>query len=322
MCGPEAEEVAAAFGLEAVRGGLVPLSFRSSRTWRLDTADGSVLVKHVAAEGWLEGFAAAMEFEGAAGRAGVAVPRRLEPVVAAVGVAASVEGLGLVRAYEWVDGRELDDNDDVSEWLGDTLARLHSIAPVGGGGGVPEWYRLGDRELWAGWLAAGERAGKVWAGVLRERLDVIVEAGRWVERGLADAGDFVMTHRDVEPWNVMVAAGGPVLIDWDMAGPDSAGLEAAQAMVEFARRGTAVPDPDLVRRIKQSYVAGGGTVYEGPYVLARRVGLRLGRLAERLRMSLGDQGLGSQAPVAVEQRATEQIAEMPAFFRYLRNYRP
>jgi hypothetical protein len=34
-----------------------------------------------------------------------------------------------------------------------------------------------------------------------------------------------------------MTADGPVLIDWDVAGPDSASLEAAHATMEFARRG-------------------------------------------------------------------------------------
>ena len=49
--------VAEAFGLGRPAGELMPVSFRSSQTWRLVTAEGTALVKHVAAEEWLDDFA-------------------------------------------------------------------------------------------------------------------------------------------------------------------------------------------------------------------------------------------------------------------------
>ncbi|WP_127499137.1 phosphotransferase [Actinoplanes solisilvae] len=143
-----------------------------------------------------------------------------------------------------------------------------------------------------------------------------------VARAFLNAGDYVVTHRDVEPWNVLMSAKGPVLIDWDVAGPDSASLEAAHSTLEFARRGRQdAPDAAAVHRTVDAYVSNGGTPFGGPDVLARRAGLRLGRLAERLRMSLGDQDLGSRDLAAVERRAAEQIAETPALVAALRNYR-
>jgi hypothetical protein len=70
-----------------------------------------------------------------------------------------------------------------------------------------------------------------------------------------------------------------------------------------------------------AFVGSGGTPFGGPDVLARRAGLRLGRLAERLRMSLGEQGLGPRELAAIEHRAAEQIAETPSFVAALRGYR-
>ncbi len=85
----------------------------------------------------------------------------MPPVRPAFGHAADLGPDGLVRAYEWVDGRALADTDDVAAWLGGTLARLHRLAGAEDGGVPPEWYRLDD-DRWAGWLAAGERRGKPW----------------------------------------------------------------------------------------------------------------------------------------------------------------
>ncbi|WP_250031816.1 phosphotransferase [Paractinoplanes maris] len=236
------------------------------------------------------------------------------------GFAVRIDGLGWVRAYEWVDGRPLADTDDVATWLGETLARLHGLAPGADGRRAPEWYRQ-DAALWQGWLEAGLGAGRSWAPLLRLHLRDVLDAAEWVARSFAAAGDYVMAHRDVEPWNVLMTAGGPVLIDWDVAGPDSASLEAAHATLEFSRRGRANPDPAAVRKTFEAYVGAGGTPFGGPDVLARRAGLRLGRLAERLRISLGEQALGPRDREALERQTAERIVGMPAFVASLRDYR-
>ncbi|MEV4345355.1 aminoglycoside phosphotransferase family protein [Actinoplanes sp. NPDC049596] len=311
------EAVAAAFGLGRATGPLVPLSYRSSRTWTLSTRDGRVLVKQGATEEWREDFARAMRFEEKALAAGIAMGRPVRPPGAAFGYAVEVEGVGLVRAYEWIDGRSLDDTDDVSEWLGTTLARLHRIEPLApergpAGEGAPEWYRLDDAEGWAGWLREGERLGKPWAPALREGMAGVVDAASWVRRVFEQAGDHVVTHRDVEPWNVLMTGKGPVLIDWDVAGPDSARLEAAQATFSFSTR-AGMPEAAVVRRTVDAYADGGGARFAGEDVLVRRVGLRLGRLAERLRMSLGLEPLGPHDRATIETQAVERITDLPAF---------
>nr|WP_221380560.1 aminoglycoside phosphotransferase family protein [Actinoplanes polyasparticus] len=324
--------VAESFGLGTPTQELAPVSFRSSQTWRLVTRDGSALIKHVAAEDWLDDFARAMEFERLALAAGISMARPIPPLTEPMnhddgparkrlGFAAAIDGIGWVRAYDWVDGEPLADGDDVAGWLGETLARLHQLAPTADAARAPDWYRLDQPETWHGWLDDGQRDGRTWAALLRLHMADVLEAAGWVARSFAAAGDYVMTHRDVEPWNVMMTGGGPVLIDWDVAGADSASLEAAHATLEFSRRGRPTPDPAAVRRTFEAYVGAGGTPFGGSDVLARRAGLRLGRLAERLRMSLGDQDLGPRELAAVERRAAEQIAEMPSFLAALRNYR-
>jgi len=325
----QAWAVAEAFGLGTPTHDLVPVSYRSSQTWRLATRDGSALIKHVAAEDWLDDFARAMGFERLALAAGISMARPIPPLPkrmnhdhGLLGFAVALDGMGWVRAYEWVDGEPLADEDDVVGWLGETLARLHQLTPTADTSRAPDWYRMDRPEMWHGWLNDGERAGRSWAALLRLHMADVLEAAGWVARSFAAAGDYVVTHRDVEPWNVMMTGDGPVLIDWDVAGADSASLEAAHATLEFSRRGRTAPDPAAVRRTFEAYVGAGGTPFGGPDVLARRAGLRLGRLAERLRMSLGDQDLGPRELAAVERRAAEQIAEMPAFLAALRNYRP
>ncbi|GAA2633255.1 hypothetical protein GCM10010399_77090 [Dactylosporangium fulvum] len=309
MDAPPAELITEAFGLARPVGGLVPFAFGTSQTWSLDTRDGRVLVKQVDARDWRDDFALAMDFERRVLEAGISMARPLAP---AVGFAVEAADGGLLRAYEWVDGRALADTDEVADWLGGTLARLHGIERTGRAG--PEWYRLNDEQQWHAWLVEGERQRRLWAPVLRRHLPDVLAAAAWVERGFDGAADHVMTHRDVEPWNVLMTGAGPVLVDWDGAGPDSARLEVVHAAIVFAQRGRPGPDGAAVRRTVRAYAEHGGTAPPAdPDVLVRRVGLRLGRLAGRLRMSLGQQPIGPHDLSRIEADACERISGLRAF---------
>lgn len=161
--------------------------------------------------------------------------------------------------------------------------------------------------------------GRVWAPDLAATLPVILEASHRIATAFGQAQDYVLTHRDFEPWNVMVTARGPVLLDWDTAGPDSARLEAAHSILAFALRGRTEPDPDTIRAAHRAYVHEGGTPLEAGRddLLARRAGLRLGRLSERLRISLGEQEPGSEDIERLHTRARDQLRDFPALVERL-----
>ncbi|MEU7905481.1 aminoglycoside phosphotransferase family protein [Actinoplanes sp. NPDC049118] len=296
------ERITQALGLPDPVGELTPLTYSSSQTWTLETTDGRVLLKHLPLDR-----PAAMAFERKARSAAIAMPTPL-------GHPAHVDGIGLTRAYAWIDGRPVGESDDIAAWLGETLARLHAIEPADRAG--PDWYHLHD-ERWHDWLHAAERP---WTPALREHLPDILAATDWVARAFADTADHVTTHRDIEIHNIMVTAAGPVLIDWDSAGPDSAGLETAHATYSLATHHRAGPDRATIRCVLDAYTANGGTRPTGTGILARRAGIRLGRLAERLRMSLGEEPAGPRDLTGIEARAEAQIRSIPAFTRDLIRY--
>jgi hypothetical protein len=297
--------IAEAFGLGRPLSPLTPYSHRSSPTWTLETSDGRFLIKRVEVDGREAEVARAAEFEQRVASAGIAVPRPVPPIGDAVGLSTLVPGFGWLRSYQWINGRDLRPDDDVAEWLGQTLAAIHAIeaAPA------PDRYVYGQPpEQWLAWLAAGERLGRGWAPRLRAGLDEILEISAWVGAALDRAADYVMTHRDVEPWNVLMTPSGPVLIDWDPAGPDSASLETCHAAFAFGS----------LRRTLTTYLAAGGRLRADDDLLARRVGVRLGRLGERLAISTGTLPLGPVPLSTIDRRAGEQIADLPGFARRLR----
>jgi Ser/Thr protein kinase RdoA (MazF antagonist) len=268
------------------------------------------LVKRLRCDNWRQSLERAMGIERRARAAGIAMPRPLEPVSAAFGYGADIDGDGVVRAYEWVDGEPIGEA-DVAEWLGTTLARLHQLAPTSTA--EPDWYGLHPPAQWEAWLAQGTERGRVWAPELAATLPVVLEATHQIATAFSQAQDYVLTHRDFEPWNVMVTAQGPVLIDWDTAGPDSARLEAAHTILAFSLHGRTEPDPDTIGVAHRAYIREGGAALDSDHgvLLARRVGLRLGRLSERLCISLGEQEPGSEDIEQVDTRALDQLRDLP-----------
>ncbi|GIF77799.1 phosphotransferase enzyme family protein [Asanoa siamensis] len=299
--------VCAAFDLPPRGATLVPHAYSSQRTWRLTAGGDRFLVKEVPA-----GLsAAAMAFEREAAAAGIPVPRQVAPVRPAVGCAAALPDGTLVRVSQWLDGRPASTDDDLGEWLGATLARLHTLRPLAAA--EPVVYGIHPPERWADWLAAGERQGRPWAGVLAGRLPGVEAATAWVGAAFARAGDYVVTHRDVEPWNVLVTPAGPVIVDWDAAGPDSAGLVAAHAAYAFGGGPGARTDRALA-----AYTAHGGRLPPPDDRFARRAGLMLSRLAERLLRTLGRIDPGPYAIEELDRTAADRLRDLPSFVADLR----
>ncbi|MFC9508288.1 phosphotransferase enzyme family protein [Streptomyces sp. NPDC057002] len=172
-------------------------------------------------------------------------------------------GASWVKLYDWVDGTRADASDpDVLDWFGRTMALLHQA----GEGAVDtpgDWYeRCPDDAEWEDVLKKVRDAGRPWSDELGGFIATSAPAlAHWVTpsapRGL------VTSHLDLQPQNVLVGPEGPVLLDWDNAGPVSAEREFARAVHVWAG-GNAV-DIESARRLARAYRgAGGPAVITGP----------------------------------------------------------
>lgn len=290
MAGLQIDDVTGAFALVEPISRLEPVRERGQvLAWRVSTGAGPVLLKRLWAEDelpWRDQLESAMEIEALAVQAGIDTPRPIMPREPVFGTVARITGQGLFRCYPFLEHRALADSDDVAPWLGRTMALTHGLRPLDRRPPPNWWYGqfppVAARQ-WVDWLAAGEAEHRAWAPLLRERLDLILELAGAVVRTFQATPPYVMSHRDVEPWNVLVTGRGPVLIDWDTSGPESAPLEAAYVFVVFARRGRQEPDEELVRRAHAAYVAAGGhPLVAKRGLLDRMIGFQLGRLAGAL----------------------------------------
>jgi hypothetical protein len=152
-------------------------------------------------------------------------------------------------------------------------------------GEQPEWRWWGvfPRDRWEEWALLGRSQGKLWADALHRQVGFFDELGQSIQAAFAAAGDQVLSHGDLEPYNVLVSPEGPVLIDWESVACESATLEIGRAAASFGR-----DDTDKIARILQEYVDSGGVLAPiGDNLFLRKVSLRLCHLAEQLDVQVG-----------------------------------
>jgi hypothetical protein len=180
-----------------------------------------------------------------------------------------------------VEHRKVTDDDDLSEWLGWVLATMHRLERYSASIEAP--YYVHPAEQWQAWSAQATAQRRPWAAELPHNLDDYLAITSRLRATFFDVGDYVITHRDMVPFNVLITTTGPVLTDWEVIGPESASLEVGFAAVTFGRSNTG-----YIRRILDSYRANGGALVGnlGENLFAHKLGNELGRLATMLKGAL------------------------------------
>ncbi|MEU0941462.1 aminoglycoside phosphotransferase family protein [Streptomyces canus] len=222
--------------------------------WKLSGNGTAWAVKELLFEKDEPDVAAEAALRDAAETLGVSAPRLLRDRTGAH-VVRLPEG-SWVKLYDWVDGTAADPSDpEILSWCGRTLALLHKAGQ--GASGTPSgWYeRCNPESGWAELLGKVERAGLPCAAELgRFVASTTVELARHVSP--SSPGDVVTSHLDMRPQNVLVGPDGPVLLDWDNAGPVSAERELARAVHVWS--GGNRFDADAARRLVRAYRDAGG----------------------------------------------------------------
>ncbi|MET8132411.1 aminoglycoside phosphotransferase family protein [Streptomyces sp. NPDC005251] len=176
---------------------------------------------------------------------------------------ASSSGGSHVKLYDWIDGPTADASDpDTLDWFGRTMALLHT-AGVGASEAPGSWYEQCPQDAeWKDLHTRVQQAGLPWSDALgRFIANSAADLARWVSPSEPD--DLVMSHLDLQPQNVLVGPDGPVLLDWDNAGPASAERELARALYVWSGRNR--PTVDSAIRLARAYrSAGGPATVKGP----------------------------------------------------------
>ncbi len=291
MYTPTSEFLAHAFDLGRPVGELILIRRGDTDTWRLDTDTGRYFLKGywpTTSGQFTEGdvqdqLRVAMAFEQQALTAGIDMPRPIPPMDPVLGWLTSRNGR-LFRAYEWIDNRALRPDDDIADWLGRTMARVHQLQPLRQRG-LPDWWygAIAPQATWEEWFVDAEHQRKRWSGLIRECLPSILDTTKRIQELCQTAPDCVRTHGDFKTHNMIMASTGPVLVDWDSVRTDSAALEAGRVAYIFG-----AGELDSINRILRAYTAAGGDIaWAGREIFLSVIRHDLQALMAQVRVSLG-----------------------------------
>ncbi len=225
-----------------VRGGF------ANRMYRLDTDQGSFAVKELNVLDRRGTYRAedVFRFERAAFAAGIAMP---EPISAGPHM----------LVHRWVDGEKVPEAPVSPAYafeIGEILARLHALDVA--------WTPVSAEDPAArDWPELAERAaatGQPWAGELASRVGTFLAIADFVDT-CERPGPVVLTHRDIQPWNLLARQGRPVVLDWELSGMLDLSGELGSTALSIAK-GPGFDDiePAVFRSVLDGYVAGGGAL--------------------------------------------------------------
>jgi len=251
--GPDADAVAAAFGLPGHRPALYGPVARGymGRIWRLDTDFGCWAVKESLAPLDREHARVTAGFESAAAAAGVPIP---EPVPGNDGDPVRVVAGRELRCHRWVDLAELDTGLD-PELLGDLLARLHRVE-FDYPGSADRWYSAPVGSSTWDELIVGTARRAPFADRLAAMRDDLLA----VEALIRPPAILQTCHRDLFADNVRAAGDGLCVFDWENCGEADPAGELGMVLFEFTRE-----DPARTAALYRAYrLAGGPAEVTGP----------------------------------------------------------
>jgi Ser/Thr protein kinase RdoA (MazF antagonist) len=242
--------------------------------------------------------------EQAAYAAGVAMPRPVVPPAPGIGLWQAV-GSQYARAAAWVEGAPPPTSTvPLARWLGRTLATLDRLGlPADPAEGAA--YTVPPMSDWRRWIARAHAAGRLERREAADTCAAVADLVALVAAGLAAGPAFQIGHRDANARNVLLTGRGPVLIDFDSAGPEVPWWGAVYHAWDLARADLPVLGPAVL----DAYAEHGGRL--GPAEPTAFAGLARGVLdgfAFHLRVVTGEHD------VDPERRATA-LRNLPLFAR-------
>jgi aminoglycoside phosphotransferase (APT) family kinase protein len=264
---PDPESVLTAFGLEGPVTAWTAVSGAwSNRVFRLETGGSAFAVKEMRnpwrIARWEEWLAESWSFELLAIEAGVAAPPPVaNPAdggcLARVSRGDATMAPAPVRLHHWVGGQPFSPaavTTGSARWAGQVLATLHGLAvrphdrsvfPVPDTENAGRWPELAD---------AARRSGADWARQMTAVAPSVSLIAELAQSSGSRPGDEVMSHGDIDQKNLISAARGPVLCDWDVAMPMVPVRELADVAMSLA----CWHDFSIAREVVRAYRASGG----------------------------------------------------------------
>jgi aminoglycoside phosphotransferase (APT) family kinase protein len=220
----------------------------ANRMYRLDTDQGSFAVKelNLADRRWTYHVEDVFRFEQAAFAAGIPMP---EPISAGDDT----------LVHRWVEGEKVPEA-PVSEAyafeIGEILARIHALDV--------DWPHSSIEDPaprdWPELAVRAAETGQPWAGELASHVDTFLAIAHFVDT-CERPGPVVLTHKDIQPWNLLARDGRPVVLDWELSGLLDLSSELGSTALSIAKGpGFDTIEPTIFRAVLNGYVAQGGTL--------------------------------------------------------------
>jgi hypothetical protein len=235
------------------------------RLWKLVTSRGVYAVKDLrnppGGDQWIDDYLKAWPLERAChehGGVAMAAPLLTTDGAVLAVVPDNADGERVVRIHTWADGQNppwTASHARLAAAIGATLARIHAVGStiVRDEGQATSASAVPATDRW--YRAIDDARDEPWAVELRATLPSILLAEELVAAAASDPGPVVMCHRDINPKNVLVGQGEPVVLDWDAAGPHPARAELACAALTWAGIEAGDPQPDALQSVVRGYRA-------------------------------------------------------------------
>ncbi|MGH8965666.1 MAG: phosphotransferase family protein, partial [Actinomycetes bacterium] len=220
----------------------------ANRMYRLDTDQGSFAVKelNLGDRRWAYHVEDVFRFERAAFVAGIPMP---EPISAGHDT----------LVHRWVEAEKVPEAPVSPAYafeIGEILARIHALDVA--------WTNVPIEDPTPrDWPELAERATATrqpWAAELASQVETFLAIARFVDT-CERPGPVVLTHRDIQPWNLLARESRPVVLDWELSGTLDLSSELGSTALSLAK-GPGFDDikPAIFRSVLDGYVAAGGVL--------------------------------------------------------------
>ncbi|MCU1574766.1 MAG: aminoglycoside phosphotransferase [Micrococcaceae bacterium] len=272
--------------------------------YRLDTDQGSFAVKelNLLDRRWTYHAEDVFRFERAAFAAGIPMP---EPISATHST----------LVHRWIDGEKVPEAPVSAAYafeIGEILARIHALDVA--------WTHAPSEDRtprdWPELAARAAATGQPWADELACHVETFLAIARFVDT-CERPGPVVLTHRDIQPWNLLARGGRPVVLDWELSGMlDLAGELGSTALSLAKGPGFDDPNPTIFRSVLDGYVAGGGMLPpSGPSWFAFMIGGWLGHTRWNILRCLAGVEAGTGPELALSQESVRNgVRGLPDLF--------
>jgi aminoglycoside phosphotransferase (APT) family kinase protein len=279
----------------------------ANRMYRLDTDRGSYAVKelNLVDRRWTYPVEDVFRFERAAFTAGIPMP---EPISASP----------YTLVHRWVEGEKVPEAPVPAAYafeIGEILARIHALDVA--------WTHMSVEDPtsrdWAELAARAAATRQPWADELASHIETFLAIAHFVET-CERPGPVVLTHGDIQPWNLLAREGRPVVLDWELSGMLDLSGELGSTALSLAK-GPGFDDikPAIFRSVLDGYAAGGGALPPpGPSWFVFMIGGWLGHTRWNILRCLAGVEASTGPDLALSHEAVRNgVRGLPELFRRL-----